>query len=417
MLIGVRGMAFNGLATWLRNVLPTRRKLAVGLVVAAALTPVAMLMQRVLPAEAFLLEEQLHDWHQRVTTLRMPTAHPLVALVLVDDELVRLTQDQGEADRAVLAKLISIMDAMGVRMLGFDMTFVTPSNPAADAALIAAMREARSATVMGFADERARLDARETDFQAALLARFARPVGFTHIRVDGDGVVRYWASPAADTAVRESFAAQLMRSAGSALRAPPYPRIDWLGSPVGGGGAPFVTIPASQLRQALAEDRRQLAAMVKDRMVIVGLATAETRRFKTPLTGRDGERFTSAEVHAHVVAQLLDGRAFSLPSPVQLAGWFFSRILFGFLVGCRRRHVRSDAVSAAAGASGLFLLDAYTFGASRTVVPVTLLAAAWIAGIAAGHLAWRIGGGRRDLAEAEERAHMQGIMSTKDPGR
>ncbi|MDX2257943.1 MAG: CHASE2 domain-containing protein, partial [Hyphomicrobiaceae bacterium] len=279
-------MDSSRIAEWLRSFVPTRRRLVVGILVALALTPALLFVQRSLHASAFLLEEQLHDWHQKFTVLRPPDSHPLVALIVVDDELVGRSQGAAEVDRVVLARIVRTVDALGARVLGIDMTFLTPSTAAADEALVNALRQARSATVMGFADERSRVDGQEAEFQSTLLARVARPVGFTHIRVDRDGVVRFWASPADNASVPLSFPAQLMRAVGTERREPPYPRIDWLGNTLD-GGAPFAVIPASHLREALGQDVRRLSAAVKDRIVLIGLSTKETRRIRTPLTGAD----------------------------------------------------------------------------------------------------------------------------------
>lgn len=84
-------------------------------------------------------------------------------------------------------------------------------------------------------------------------------------------------------------------------------------------------------------------------------------------------------IHAHAVAQLLDGRRLRVLDPVREIGLVFVMALAGFLLGWLFRA--SGWITSTLPIVVLAGLDAIHFSALRTIVPFAAPAVAWILAI------------------------------------
>jgi CHASE2 domain-containing sensor protein len=149
----------------------------------------------------------------------------------------------------------------------------------------------------------------------------------------------------------------------------------------------FRVIPAQMLLDAQTERGPEWASLgrgLRNRIILVGTVAPNMDQHQTPLGVLTKSLATGVEVHAHLIAQLLDGRYFADAGPLLLFGLLLSRSLLGFFAGARSRSRLTISTAVAGGAVGLLILDARMLDVSRIVMPITLLVIAWVVMFAAG---------------------------------
>lgn len=369
--------------------------LLLALVCAAALT----LGLTALSSRTALLRSVEHwttDWRTALLSDRAPTQHPRLAVVLIDDDTMHGYPYRSPIDRGLLARLIEILDSAGARVIGLDFLFDQPTEPDKDRQLIAAIRKAGPRIVIGNVDERVPLRVERRDFMHAFEREAGAEAGYLNLRYEIDNVIRGEAqsAPGSRTAARprDSFAVTIARK-GGATAAAPAPRIAWLGPPADRSD-PFLVLPAAQLVAPADETERKLAGILlaglKDRIVLVGGDLSDqTDRHPTPLSKLGGGPMPGVMIHAHAVAQLLDGRRLRLIDPLWEIGLVFAMSLAGFLLGWRFRS--TGWITSTLPVVLLAAVDAIFFAGFRTIVPFAEPALAWITAVLLGRLTrWTI---------------------------
>ncbi len=176
--------------------------------------------------------------------------------------------------------------------------------------LIEAIRRARAKVVLAAADERIGLPKAQIDQQAKFIAATGRPAGYVNLATERDWVVRFKAQPPAGSRLSQ----ELCAAAGRELRrhgpTKHVRRIAWLREPRDGSDT-FLTIPAEILLQARrrrrrAERPRRAQGQDRDHRRAVprhrSAPDAALRRAPTRLQ-------PGAVIHAHIAAELVDGRS------------------------------------------------------------------------------------------------------------
>lgn len=254
-------------------------------------------------------EHQTADWRTSMFSDELAGPHPGVAVLLITDTTL---QDQPyllPPDRGLLARIVRALDATEPKAIGLDFYFTRRTEPAKDAELIAALREAKAPVVIGALDSRGKLGERQQQVQREFAKDTGRPSGFINLRTEPDGIVRFRAGPAADGEIPASFAEQVAAAAGATASEVEAP-IAWLKAP-GQASPAFLTLPAEALlpgteaNKAAAE--RGDIARLKGKAVLIGGDIAFLDRHATPLSGK-GSGTPGVFVHAQDVAQRLDGR-------------------------------------------------------------------------------------------------------------
>ncbi len=260
--------------------------------VAAAL----VILPRVLPPLR-VMETLLEDLRITYFTPAEPQHRDIVIIGIDEDTLARLPY-RSPIDREFLAGVVTALEAAGVRAIGLDILLDQATEPAKDAALRRAFDTARVPIVQITATEPFPMTPRQRAFHAAFLEGL--PAGYANLAKDvADATVR-WQYPRqiAGTGAMPSFPAMVARAVG--VEAPDRPmRIAWRGSPDAVRPA-FATYPAHAVA-ALP------AAWLAGRIALIGLTIPGSDAHRTPLSVATGAT-AGVEIHAHALAQILDGR-------------------------------------------------------------------------------------------------------------
>ena len=253
-------------------------------------------------------EHMLGDVRTAYLSDRLPSQHPHVAIVSITDETLKDNKVRQPIDRALLARLVDAIDAAGAKVIGIDILFARTPPPDNEDMLIDAIRRAKAKVVLAAADERIDLPKAHFDQQAKFIAD-SRASGRLHQLWprSGTGSSGSRRSRSPDRAYSKSFATLLPRASASRPDKS-YRRIAWLLEPRDHSDT-FLTIPAEILLQGRRQPSAQNArAGLKNKIVIIGGVFPDIDRHLTPLTGRANELQPGAVIHAHIVAEMVDGR-------------------------------------------------------------------------------------------------------------
>ena len=255
-------------------------------------------------------ERALYDLRV-VNTVAKTDPDPRIVMVVYNDDTLLATRKRSPLDRATLARALTNLDAMGARAIGIDILIDQPQDE--DAALIAAFRAMRTPTWLAYADNASNAEDIQYNqqqfldgFQAAVRSPSVRATSI-RLEADPDNVVRRW--PDIRSNLPPFMAIALAPSAEFAdydgairWRMPAFtdrPAFDTLPIDLFAGEA---VIPA-------------FAEQIRGRYVLIGTDIIDVDKFETPLREalslNPGARSTTAglEVHAHMLAQRLDGAA------------------------------------------------------------------------------------------------------------
>lgn len=330
-------------------------------------------------------EHQTADWRTSLFSDRLPGIHPDVAVVLITEATLQEQPYLLPPDRRLLAGIVRALDAAEPKVIGLDFYFSRRTEPAKDAELAAALREARTPIVIGALDQRGKLTDRQQEIQRAFAADAGRPAGYINLRTEPDGIVRFRAGPAADGSIPDSFATLIAKAAGAQISDIEAP-IAWLKTPKDGSPT-FLTLPAEALIAGTDASKAALErgdiARLKGKAVLIGGDIAFLDRHATPLTGKSGG-MPGVYVHAEDVAQRLDGRAMhelgASAVRMLLLGVALAAAGLGWAFGVKHFNL----VGWTAATAVLVGVDALVFYQMRTILPFSLMLGAWGLGATAG---------------------------------
>jgi adenylate cyclase len=350
---------------------------------------VSFLLTDVVPRYApglMRFEHALADVRTSVLSDRLPSQHPHVAVVAITDQTLSEYKTRLPIDRALLARLIEAIDAAGARVIGIDILFFRTAPADNEEQLIEAIKRAKAKVVLAAADERLGLSQPQIDRQLRFFAQTGRPAGYVNLAIERDWVVRFKAQPAPATSYPKGFAQLLAEAAGFPAGAP-LRRIAWLGEPRDGSDT-FLTIPAEALvGPADAPLAKAARNGLEGKVVILGGLFPDMDQHVTPMTSRTHERMPGAVVHAHIVAETIDGRGIRQLEVDSLALRLGLALLagMGFLIGWRYRLKRQGILLGSLATIVILGLDTIVFSQFRIVLPIVLALLAWFMGEFAGH--------------------------------
>jgi len=227
-----------------------------------------------------------------------------IVFVTYDDQTLRELQKRSPLDRKLLAEALVALDAMGPKAIGIDILFDEPQ--AEDPLLLATLRGMRTPTSLAYAEPDENPDQIDYD-QHLYLRGFLRQARTDRIRAASikletdaeDGVIRRWPRQMGNlppelanrmSPVHPEFA----RYAGS---------VDFRLSAEADRPV-FASYPIHSLALLGDAIRDQIAG----RYVLIGGDIKDEDDYETPMSRRTGRAMKGVEVHAHMLAQQLDGR-------------------------------------------------------------------------------------------------------------
>jgi adenylate cyclase len=250
-------------------------------------------------------ERSLYDWRTALMTPRVDQDQRITMVVYDDDTLIN-TRKRSPLDRAILARALGHIDAMNPKAVGIDILFDQPQDE--DPQLIAALKSMKAPTHIAYAAvatngssiaerQQAFLD----DYMKSVAGGQSRPSSI-RVEADEDNVERSWSRapkglppvlPVAMAGEDKGFSAF---DGSIAWRLPKS-----LERPV------FSMLPIDLFADP--ETASAFSDQIKGRLVLVGGNIRDTDQFETPLTAtiNGGSTMIGLEVHATMLAQLLDG--------------------------------------------------------------------------------------------------------------
>ena len=308
-------------------------------------------------------ERALYDYRLVRVADRTLEQDGRIVLVTFDDQTLEMLGKRSPLDRRMLAQALRAIDRMDPRAIGIDI-LIDQQQPE-DPELVATLRAIRTPIYLAFASSNPgygnpdQIEYWQEQFLTAFLARVAQgPVRPASIKTEpdrADGVIRRWGG-------QDPRLPPLLANALS----PVHPEFrNYRGSvdfrlPASGEVGRFANLPI-QLFSALedgsldAETRSNLEAgfaeTVRGRYVLIGGNIRDVDDYETPMTRFNESWMKGLEVHAHMLAQQLDGRmrppvppwalwaaaiavvaAGALTSLVEARGWKLALILAGQVV-------------------------------------------------------------------------------------
>ncbi len=249
----------------------------------------------------------IHVIESRIADLRIATLspteiqHPDIVIVTVTEDTLATLPYRSPLDRRFLAGVLRQLMARDVAAIGLDILFDQPTEPDKDAELRAVLRGAKVPIVAAWADESFDLTEKQVRFLEQYLEGITR--GFVGVEPDSeDGTVRrVFTRKKSDGVDVPGMAAVL--AAGRGIEVPGDTitvAYRWMADP---GIPPFKVFPAHMVRILP-------KAWFAGKVVLIGADMPLTDRFYTPVTIARGEGATipGVFIHAHALAQLLDGR-------------------------------------------------------------------------------------------------------------
>jgi adenylate cyclase len=234
---------------------------------------------------------------------------PRVVLVTYDDDTLRELRKRSPLDRGMLARALREIDAMHPRAIGIDILIDQPQDE--DEELIRTLRQMRTPTYLGYASStinNQQIQYEQEQYLRGFLAQLrGSNVRAASVRMEpdqNDGVVRRW--PATRAGLPTLLANAMSPVHGEFAN---YSRSIDFRLPITLDDTAFANLPI----QFVVQLPDGVRPTIENNFVLIGTNIFDIDEFETPMSRFTGRRTKGVEVHAHMLAQQLDGRA---PAPV-----------------------------------------------------------------------------------------------------
>ena len=354
-----------------------------GLCVAAiALALTVAFFPSAIPAR-FTAEHSAADWRTALLSDRLAWAHPHFAIVSVTAKSLENFEYVLPINRGHLADLVEATYKAGASGIGLDFYFTRPTEEKADRRLFSVLQDAREKVVIGIYEYD--LSSEALKYQYDMIERTGVGAGYIDLVPDRDRVIRYRADPILGARVSQSFPSALVQKAVGKASVE-SPRIAWL-LPPSENQAAFTKITSHELLAMKPEER---LALLKDRIVLIGGELFSLDRHPTPLSIRSEKDMFGVEIHTHMAAELKDGdRSYSELSGPQTRLLVGGLALLGLILGARFQTREWDYLDWRVVSIFVIGLDMVIFKLFHVILPFTLAAVGWIAGVTAGTQMWK----------------------------
>jgi len=334
------------------------------------------------------LEYWTADWRTVLLADRVADTYPGIVIVLFDPQTFNGVP-KAPIPRDVHAQIIHTLDAMGPSAIGLDFYYIAPQGPEIDRVFVETLRDAHTPIVLGAVDQHTKtFDPPQQAYQNDFLAQIGRPAGYISLKYDSGQIVRRTFGPIEESLYQESFPRQVALAAGATPTGPGASsdsmRIAWLLGPEH-NTQPFLIVSAKDLLPAADAARLQeLSRRIKGHIVLTGYGMPNADLHDTALTVWTDSKMLGVMIHAHVIAQLLDGRYFYDLAGEHLLALLLGVALIGFLLGWTVRGKRASWLNLTIATVFLVAVDAACYYFLRTVLPFTLVLYVWFIAVVAG---------------------------------
>jgi adenylate cyclase len=238
---------------------------------------------------------------------------PRVAMVVFTDDTLRRVEKRSPLDRKTLSDALRAIDAMKPKAIGIDILIDQPQ--AEDAELLATFKAMKTPTYLAYANNATNPEQIEV-WQEEFLTKFQREAGTSgavrstsiRLRTDPDNVIRRW--PAHPEGLPDLFSTAL---APIRPEFKEYSRTIAWRLPKSEEYPVFSKLPIDLFASELAP---AMQSQIEGRYVLIGGDILDLDDYETPMYRGNGQMMKGLEVHAHMLAQLLDGRM-----PRNVPGW------------------------------------------------------------------------------------------------
>ena len=243
-----------------------------------------------------------------------------IQLVVFTDDTLRRVEKRSPLDRRTLAQALAAIDAMNPKAIAVDILIDQPQQE--DRLLIETLRRMKTPVYFAYATNASnpeQIQVWQEEFLRSFLAQAAPgPVQPTSIRIrtDQDNVMRRWPDQPASL---PPLMANSLTSAHPEFRT--YQGSIAYRLPKTEDYPVFSKLPIDLFVGDLAPAMR---SQIEGRYVLIGGDIQDLDDFETPMTRGTGQMTKGLEVHAHLLAQLLDGR---MPRPLSGATLWLAAIL------------------------------------------------------------------------------------------
>lgn len=336
-----------------------------------------------------------------------------IAIVFYEENTLFNTGVRSPLDREILAEALEALDGMGARAIGVDILIDQPTEE--DAQLAETLRGMETPTYLPvvlseFNPEE--IQPAQEDFMNEFLARVdTEAIGraSVYLRADDDNVARSW--PPQPEGLPPLMAHRLAPGHDAFRRydgSIAYRTQLYQNEPV------FLKLPIDMIAEMGADPlaAELIAPQIEGRYVLVGTDLADRDRFMTPFTRVNGTgTIPGVEVHAHLLAQMLDRVKFNPMTPWMLWPLAILVVLLGALTSLSDLRLWKLAILIIVQA-GFVLLMPFLFhnwGMDTQTLPVFGWIAGWVIAFTA------VGAAARSVG-AEKRQFVTGALGKYLPG-
>ena len=259
-------------------------------------------------------ERALYDLRETYLAPKVDQDARIAKVVYTDDTLIE-TRKRSPLDRDMLSRALVNIDKMKAKGIGIDILIDQPQDE--DAALITALRAMQTPTFVAYANNETNKDnikQRQQQFLDSFIARLAGTnSNATSIRVEADidNVVRSWPSIKPDL---PPIMARALVPEDRTLQG--YTGSIAFKTTNSDERPLFLSLPI----ELLANDEIALSFVeqIRGRYILIGGDIVDIDQFETPLRLQTAQSMIGLDVHAHMLAQLLDGKRLSHISGIAL---------------------------------------------------------------------------------------------------
>lgn len=340
-------------------------------------------------------EQWLVDLRVALLSPAEPQRQDIILVTITEETLATLAY-RSPVDRAFLADVLQWLDDAGVAAIGVDLLFDQATEAAKDTRLRQVLQHLRAPAVFAWADAQDGLREPQSRFLAAYL--YGLQKGYVTILTDPYlGVVR-WIYPgrAWEGSPVEGFAEAVVGAAGHPVSLSEPMRLAYRETPDTATPA-FRSFPAHMLPLLP-------KAWFAGKIVLIGSDLPHIDEHRTPAATVYGDTrgaLPGVAIHAHAVAQLLDGRAAPAITPLNDALTVAGATIVALLIGALNLSVVVLSLIGVAAFALLWFTGFEVYQLTGVLLPLVSPSLAFALSFAAGNAYWR-GRIRRQSAFIEE---------------